>query len=259
MSTIVSSCVDNGSSHNPISHLSNRFFQDASIATTSSPRTLLSNTEQGKRNTSTSFRSCSTSTPESEWLNGDNGEWNNLFQQNVVHGRDHYSKDDEHFTEIYIKQNGLHDNIRTRRHSFSSSQKNSFVQEFLHNSSNDNVNYNQQSITIYTNHCDLFQAQIYLLDHLFSTILSYPITSTYRPSPTTEWNWNRLFSPTRWCDKEEGENDDDKSLRNELLKNVAIRRLQLLLGHLIVCTDNENTNKQKEESEWGWEWEFYNS
>ncbi|CAG8511406.1 6040_t:CDS:1 [Funneliformis caledonium] len=282
MSTLVSSCADNGSSHNPISHLSNRFFQDAaSIATASSSRALLSNIEQGKRNTSNSFRSYSTSTPESDWLKGDNGEWNHLFQQNVQ-GREQYSKEfvtssfmseedkeeeeyrqewsDENFTQVYVKQNGLdklHNNIRTRRNSYSS-QTNSFVQEFLQNSSNDTVNYHQQSTTIYTDHCDLFQAQIYLLDHLFSTILTYPI-STYRPSPTTEWNWNRLFSPTRWCDKEEEENDDDKPLRNELLKNVAIGRLQLLLGHLIVCTDNENSNKQKEESGWGWEWEFYNS
>src|SRR6266498_2699950 len=274
MSTIISSCTGNGSTHNPVSNLSNRFFQEASISAASSSRTLLSNIEQGRRNTTNSFRS-STSTPGRGWTEVDNGEWNNLFQPSVVHGSNQYSKEftsffmseedkeeeeefrqewsDEHFTEIYIKQNGLdklHNNIRTRRHSYSSSQTNSFVQEFLQNS-NDTTNHHRKITTVYTNHCDLFQAQIYLLDHLFSTILTYPITPTYRPSPTAEWNWARLFSPTRWCDKDD-DDDDDKILQNEFLKNVAIGRLQLLLGHLIVNTDNDNNqnNKQKETSGW---------
>ena len=52
--------------------------------------------------------------------------------------------------------------------------------------------------------------------------------------------------------------EDDEILQNEYLKHVAIGRLQLLLGHLIVNAEDSN-NKQKDKSGWEWEWEFYNS
>jgi hypothetical protein len=260
------SCAGNG---NPVS----RLFQDAGI---SSSKTILSNIEQGRRHATNSFRSSTSLALEREWAD-DNREWNNYFQQSVVHGGgNQFSKEfpsffmseenkeeeeefrqewsDEHFTQLYIEQNALklHKNIRTRRHSYS--QTNAFVQEFLQNSSNNTNNCHQ------TNHCDLFQAQLYLLDHLLSAILTYPITSTCRPSATAEWNWGRLFSPARWCNKGEEENDeDDKILQNEHLKQVAIGRLQLLLGHLIINAGDPNSNKQEEKSGWGWEWEFYDS
>ncbi|EXX79530.1 hypothetical protein RirG_004670 [Rhizophagus irregularis DAOM 197198w] len=140
MSAIVSSsCTDNGS----VSRLSNGL-QDASI-TGSSSKTLISNIEQGRRNTTNSFRS-------SPWTD-DNREWDNFFQQNVVHGNvkqefpDFFMSEDEeeeefrqewsdeHFTQLYIQQqhslnlDKLHN--RKRRHSTS---QNSFVQEFLQNS-----------------------------------------------------------------------------------------------------------------------------
>ncbi|CAB4406161.1 unnamed protein product [Rhizophagus irregularis] len=255
MSAIVSSsCTDNGS----VSRLSNGL-QDASI-TGSSSKTLISNIEQGRRNTTNSFRS-------SPWTD-DNREWDNFFQQNVVHGNvkqefpDFFMSEDEeeeefrqewsdeHFTQLYVQQqHSLNlDKLHTRKRRHSTSQ-NSFVQEFLQNS-----NDTSQKITniFCTNHCDLFQAQLYFIDHLLTAILTCPITTTRRPSSTAEWNWDKLFSPTRWYDKDH--EDDDDILQNEYLKHVAIERLQLLLGHLIVNTDDD---KRKEG--WEWEWEFYNS
>src|SRR6266487_115215 len=215
---------------NPVS----RLFQDAERI--SSSKTLLSNIEQGRRNTTNPFRSSTSSALERGWADI-NREWDNHFQQSIVHGSgNQFSKEfpnffmseenkeeeeefrqewsDEHFTQLYIEQNALelHKNIRTRR--YSCSQTNAFVQEFLQNSSN-NTNNRHQKIT--TDHCDLFQAQLYLFDHFLSAILTYPITPTFRPSATAEWNWGRLFSPTRWCNKEEEENEDedDKILQNE--------------------------------------------
>ncbi|RIA87381.1 hypothetical protein C1645_777441 [Glomus cerebriforme] len=255
MSTIVS-CSGNGS----VSRLSNGF-QDAGI-TAASSKTLLSNIEQERREITNSFRS------SSAWTD-DNREWDDFFQQGVVHGSGNQefpnlfmSEDieeeeefrqewsDEHFTQLYVQQQHSLDKFHNRKRRHSTSQ-NSFVQEFLQNS-----NDTDQKI-ICTNHCDLFQAQLYLFDHLLSAILTCPVTSTHRPSSTAEWNWARLFSPTRWCEKGEDEDhEDDSILQNEYLKHVAIGRLQLLLGHLIVNTDDD---KRKEKSGWEWEWEFYNS
>ncbi|GBC08068.1 hypothetical protein RclHR1_00790018 [Rhizophagus clarus] len=257
MSVIVSSsCTDNGS----VSRLSNGL-QDASIVGSSS-KTLLSNIEQGRRNTTNSFRS------SSAWIDN-NREWDTFFQQSVVHGNENQefpnffmSEDeeeeeyrqewsDEHFTQLYVQQqHSLNlDKLHTRKRQHSS--QNSFVQEFLQNSNDTNQKITN---TFYTNHCDLFQAQLYLIDHLLSAILTCPITTTRRPSSTAEWNWDRLFSPARWYDKGDVEDHEDNDiLQNEYLKRVAIERLQLLMGHII------NTDDDKRKEGWEWEWEFYNS
>ncbi|CAG8464741.1 25834_t:CDS:1 [Racocetra persica] len=260
MSTVItSSCAGNGLSNSPLSVFANKFFQDYGIA--SSTRKLI---EQG-RNTTDSFRLSNLErkwqeTGRNNYNEGLNG-WNHFIQQSednenwlttefMISEQDIEEEEfrqewsDEKFTEVYIKQRGLdqsHNDKTSSQNIPIRSCERPFVKEFisimscqdsslLHFSPEEYSSFiaNDHTITYNTLHNDLLQAQIYLLDHLLFAILECPMTTTCRPSPEAEWNWARLFSPSRWC-----KNDDTKTLDGEYIQNVALERLQLLLGHII--------------------------
>ncbi|CAJ0857822.1 6859_t:CDS:2 [Entrophospora sp. SA101] len=213
------SIFENSNVNNPISQLSNKLFQDA----TTSKRSLIlaaSSTEQEESRkfpslVNSSFRTTAMNNyEENEFFpskNKDNININNDLLEEDEEWSEEWS--DEKLTELYIKQHGLDQSLDDY-------------------DNNDNLSKNNDLMTFHTNHHDLFQAQLYLFDHIFSTILTHQITSSScRPSPSSEWNWTRLFSNSRWNRK--------KINNNKYLKNVARERLQLLIGHFIVNAISE--------------------
>ncbi|CAG8633746.1 25194_t:CDS:1 [Cetraspora pellucida] len=263
MSTIVtSSCAGNGLSNSPLSLFANKYFQDYGIA--SSTRKLI---EQG-RNTADSFRFSNLERKRQEtgrnndneelnsWnhfiqLSEDNGNWLTtefmISEQGIEEEEFRQEWSDEKFTEVYIKQRGLnqpHKDKTSLQNIPIHSCEHPFVKEFISITACQDSSFlrfspeeyssfmaNDHAIAYNTLHNDLLQAQIYLLDHLLFTILEYPMTITCRPSPEAEWNWARLFSPSRWCSN--NKDNDTKTLDGNYLQNVALERLQILLGHII--------------------------
>ncbi|CAG8481597.1 17214_t:CDS:1 [Acaulospora colombiana] len=252
------------STGNPVLSLTEQFFRDVGIASSSW------NIGQGG-NTANSFRS--TSNFEEAWKNSSGttkfDDWNQIIQpQSEFESEWHATEfalseqameDDEEFrqewsderlTELYIKKHGLdkthndNDNYMRSHTRTRYSQENSFIQEFLESStchdrqfSREYSTFTTNNITTYiTQHNDLFQAQLYLFDHILSNVLSYPLSITCRPSSESEWDWDRLFSPSRWCEK--GDKEEEEIAQDKYLKDVASRRLQLLFGHLGIQTEN---------------------
>nr|CAG8547442.1 3952_t:CDS:2 [Entrophospora candida] len=191
------SIFENSNVNNPISQLSNKLFQDA----TTSKRSLILTASSTEQEESRKFPSLVNSSFRTTAMNNyeeyEDEEWSEEWS-------------DEKLTELYIKQHGLDQSLNDY-------------------DNNDNLSKNNDLMTFHTNHHDLFQAQLYLFDHIFSTILTHQITSSScRPSPSSEWNWTRLFSNSRWNRKKINNNND--KLKTEYLKNVARERLQLLIG-----------------------------
>nr|CAG8487228.1 9786_t:CDS:2 [Entrophospora candida] len=160
------SIFENSNVNNPISQLSNKLFQDA----TTSKRSLILAASSTEQEESRKFPSLVNSSFRTTAMNNyeeyEDEEWSEEWS-------------DEKLTELYIKQHGLDQSLNDY-------------------DNNDNLSKNNDLMTFHTNHHDLFQAQLYLFDHIFSTILTHQITSSScRPSPSSEWNWTRLFSNSR--------------------------------------------------------------
>lgn len=277
MSALISSPTSSacaGSTSNPILPLTKQVFQDAGSWE------LLGVKQQTNIKDANSFRSIPNF--EKVWQESGNSgadgfdNWNQFVQQQnefgnefrgecytneqVIEEEEEFRQEwsDERITEMYIKQNCT-DQM--------SNDKNSFAQEFLENATYHNSSFQQFSSgggnsnsdikTYITQHDDLLQAQLYLIDHLLSNMISYSLLSTCRPSPKTEWNWTRLFSPSRWCETEVTEND--QILQDEYLKSVTLGRLQLLFGHLDVKSDNNKSGDRENQTNWEWEWELHGS
>ncbi|CAG8570924.1 419_t:CDS:2 [Acaulospora morrowiae] len=228
-----------GSTSNPVFSLTNQLFQDVGVASSSWS---MQTTKQ--KDTTNSFRS--TSDFERAWQKEtvEFDEWNKFIQSSEV-GNDRYA------TEFMHSEHAIDDDEEFRQE-----WKKSLTQEFLesaiHHSAQFSHGYSEFTATSIstqiTKHNDLLQAQFYFFDHLLSNVLSYPVSITCRPSSKSEWNWTRLFSPSRWSEKED---KDDEIPEDRYLKNVALGRLHLLFGHLSV----NSGNKAKAE----WEREFHGS
>ncbi|RHZ72572.1 hypothetical protein Glove_242g72 [Diversispora epigaea] len=265
MSAFISSSTCAGSTSNQVLPLTNQVFQDAGSWN------MLGVKQQNNRRDTNSFRSISNF--EKVWQENETDsfdDWNQFVQQKNEIRNEWYTIEqvkeeeeefrqewsDERFTEMYIKQNGM-DQLNN--------DKNSFSQEFLESTTSfqqfsiqeySTFTTNTTNTTYMTQHNDLLQAQLYLIDHILFKVISYSLLSTCRPSPKTEWNWTKLFSPSRWCETEVDEND--KILQDEYLKNMALGRLKILFGHLDVEASNK-TNVNENQTNWEWEWELHGS
>ncbi|KAG9302520.1 hypothetical protein G9A89_007224 [Geosiphon pyriformis] len=173
---------------------------------------------------------------------------------------------DEYFTKIYVEKHGLEQSpqatvfsngskkvrrnsylgefqeIDIMNESFQSFHQSSFIKEYSASKAQYHMKKPIASPIFQTPHCDLFQACFYLLDDLLITLESRSTETTRRPCPEAEWDWGRLFSESRWYNREK---ERDQSNQQKL----AQKRLKMLMGHL--------TRREKRTVEKEWEWEFF--
>jgi len=238
MSTLVS-CTSN-----PITQLTT-LFQDSAWQSTS-PFFTADETHSQLSSFRTQSSPDSTDCFESSW-NSFTQDWQQFRETTCTNDNDEdefrQEWSNESFTQLYIQQNGLdklthnyanvniNHNVNTRISARSESNGMTFADEFLSLDSSTTLTEEFKAFLSDTTsdilYSDLYSAHLYLLDQLLSQLLDHAIASTCKPSPSSEWNFTKLFCPSRWNNRE-----DEKTLEEKYLEGVATDRLSMLLGHL---------------------------
>ncbi|CAG8433300.1 13048_t:CDS:2 [Ambispora gerdemannii] len=210
MSTLLinSSCeeVFGGSSSNSVSQLVNVHFSNRNISSS------LSNNREHQEDIK--FRIKHQEHFSAAAWESFSKKWDNDNNINVNISDEEYRQEwgDEHLTDVFIKNHGLHQFFYDFSTSFhgqdsgingvnrnTSSYQNgsgNLVEEFQQFNIMNDVYHSSDytaaatTTTFQTNHNDLHQACIYLLDHLISLVSqSSTHQSTRRPCPEAEWDW----------------------------------------------------------------------
>ncbi|CAG8497671.1 11742_t:CDS:1 [Ambispora leptoticha] len=274
MSTLLinSSCEEGfGSSSNPVSRLTNAYFTHRNGSSLLNHREhqedikfRIKNPQDDEHFSAAAWESFSNS-----WDNENNTNANNSVDFDEEY-RQEWS--DEHLTDAFIKGHGLNQFFYDFSTSFQGHGGNGVKQSSLYqkegghlteefqqsNMMNEVYHSSDSTVTIFqTDHDDLHQAYIHLLDHLLVSLVSQscaaaaaatPHQNTRKPCPEAEWDWEKLFSSSRW------EERDPPSQQRQQLQDVAQQRLELFMGHLM-C----NLKKEEEKKLAEWESEFLGS